>query len=42
MTDAEDKDFYEMDIASGSIMRGFMAEKVRYVLHGAEEDKPFS
>lgn len=27
MTDAEDKDFYEMDIASGSIMRGFMARK---------------
>ena len=27
MPDAEDKDFYEMDIASGSIMRGFMARK---------------
>lgn len=27
MPDAEDKDFYEMDIASGSIMRGFMAKK---------------
>ena len=27
MPEAEDKDFYEMDIASGSIMRGFMARK---------------
>ena len=27
MPGAEDKDFYEMDIASGSIMRGFMAKK---------------
>ena len=27
MPDAEDKDFYEMDIASGSIKRGFMARK---------------
>lgn len=27
MPDAEDKDFYEMDIASGSVMRGFMARK---------------
>ncbi len=27
MPDAEDKDFFEMDIASGSIMRGFMAKK---------------
>ena len=27
MPGAEDKDFYEMDIASGSIMRGFMARK---------------
>ena len=27
MPEAEDKDFYEMDIASGSIMRGFMAKK---------------
>lgn len=27
MPDAEDKDFYEMDIASGSIMRGFMAKQ---------------
>lgn len=26
MPDAEDKDFYEMDIASGSITRGFMAK----------------
>lgn len=25
MSDADDKDFYEMDIASSSIMRGFMA-----------------
>ena len=28
MPEAEDKDFYEMDIASGSIMRGFMAKKI--------------
>lgn len=27
MPGAEDKDFYEMDIASGSVMRGFMAKK---------------
>lgn len=27
MAGAEDKDFYEMEIASGSIMRGFMAKK---------------
>lgn len=27
MLGAEDKDFYEMDIASGSIMRGFMAKQ---------------
>lgn len=26
MPDAEDKDFYEMDVASGSITRGFMAK----------------
>ncbi len=27
MPDAEEKDFYEMEIASGSVMRGFMAKK---------------